>query len=220
MAKKKLIRLSELETFANVYQLSMELKGKWKLLVFQNFAPITLELACGKGEYTVALARNFPARNFIGIDIKGARIWRGAKTALEEKISNAAFLRTYIDHITAYFEPGEVAEIWITFPDPYHENSKMNKRLTSSVFLRRYMQILQPGGIIHLKTDDQLLYEFSLDTIAKENCRLLFNTDNLYASDLPDEILSVRTFYEKQHLANGKTIKYIRFTFNAALHEE
>lgn len=217
MAKKKLIRLSELETFTNVFQLRMELKGKWKQLVFGNTFPITLELACGKGEYTVALARNFPARNFIGIDIKGARIWRGAKTALEEKISNAVFLRTYIDHITEYFEPGEVAEIWITFPDPYHENSKMTKRLTSSVFLNRYRQILQPGGIIHLKTDDQLLYEFSLHTIAKENCRLLFNTADLYASGLPDEILSVKTFYEKQHLANGKTIKYIRFSFNADL---
>lgn len=220
MAKKKLIRLSELETFTNVYQLRMELKGRWNKTVFGNEFPITLELACGKGEYTLALARKFPHRNFIGIDIKGARIWRGAKTALEENISNVAFLRTYIDHITAYFQQSEVAEIWITFPDPYHENSKMRKRLTSEVFLNRYRQILKPGGVIHLKTDDDMLYQFSLESIAQHNCKLLFHTIDLYAGDLPDEMLSVKTFYEQQHLANGKTIKYIRFSFNNVPHEE
>ena len=215
MAKKKLIRLKELETFSNVFQLRNELKGKWQEEVFGNHAPITLELACGKGEYTLALARKFPAKNFIGIDIKGARIWRGAKTALEENIKSVAFLRTYIDHITGYFEPGEVAEIWITFPDPYHENSKASKRLTSTEFLNRYRQILQPGGILHLKTDEQPLYEFSLASLHKNHCSILFHTGDLYASDLPDEILSVKTFYEEQHLANGKTIKYIRFSFKA-----
>ncbi|MEP7128997.1 MAG: tRNA (guanosine(46)-N7)-methyltransferase TrmB [Chitinophagales bacterium] len=214
MAKKKRIRLKELETFPNVFQLRMELKGKWHETVFENHAPITLELACGKGEYTIALAQKFPEKNFVGIDIKGARIWRGAKTALEENIHSVAFLRTYIDHITEYFVPGEVAEIWITFPDPYHENGKARKRLTSEVFLNRYRQILQPGGMLHLKTDDQLLYEFSLLSLRKHNCNILFQTEDLYASGLPDEILSVKTFYEKQHLANGKTIKYIRFSFN------
>jgi tRNA (guanine-N7-)-methyltransferase len=216
MAKKKLIRLGELETFTNVFQQRKELKGKWHELVFCNNAPITLELACGKGEYTIALAKKFPGKNFIGIDIKGARMWRGAKTAIEEKINNVAFLRTYIDHITEYFEQGEVAEIWITFPDPYHENSKARKRLTADVFLNRYEQILQPGGIIHLKTDDPLLYEFSLHSIVKQGHPLLIHTADLYASELPDEILSVKTFYEKQHLANGKTIKYIRFTLKSA----
>lgn len=203
-----------MESFSNVFQLRKELKGKWHESVFGNQAPITLELACGKGEYTIALARRFPSKNFIGIDIKGARIWRGAKTALEENIHSVAFLRTYIDHITDYFEQGEVSEIWITFPDPYHENSKARKRLTSGVFLNRYRQILQPGGILHLKTDDQLLYEFSLGSLRKHDCSILFHTEDLYASGLPDEILSVKTFYEKQHLANGKTIKYIRFSFN------
>ncbi len=217
MAKKKLIRLRELETFSNVFQQRKELKGRWHEVVFGNKAPITLELACGKGEYTLALAKKFPGKNFIGIDIKGARMWRGAKTAIEDQITNVAFLRTYIDHITEYFEPGEVAEIWITFPDPYHENSKARKRLTAGVFLNRYLQILQPGGIIHLKTDDLLLYEFSLHSIVQEGHPLLLHTADLYSSALPDEILSVKTFYEKQHLANGKTIKYIRFSLKADL---
>lgn len=213
MAKKKRIRLAELESFPNVFQLRKELKGKWHELVFYNKAPITLELACGKGEYTIALAKKFPARNFIGIDIKGARIWRGAITAIEEKIGNVAFLRTYIDHLTEYFEPGEVAEIWITFPDPYLENSKARKRLTSGIFLQRYQQILQPGGIIHLKTDDPMLYQFSLDTIGKDH-HIIMHTEDLYAQPMTDDILSVKTFYEKKHLAQGRTIKYIRFSLH------
>lgn len=220
MAKKKKLRLKELETFGNVYQLRTELKGRWHELVFQNNAPITLELACGKGEYSIALAKKFPEKNFIGIDIKGARIWRGAKTALQEQMKSVAFLRTYIDHITDYFASGEVAEIWITFPDPYHENSKMRKRLTSAVFLNRYRQILQPGGLLHLKTDDQMLYEFSLESLENSHCTILQHTPDLYAADLPDDILSVKTFYEKQHLAAGKKIKYIQFAFNSQDHEK
>lgn len=213
MSKKKRIHLAELETFPNVFQLQKELKGRWNEIVFKNKNPITLELACGKGEYTIALAKKFPERNFIGVDIKGARIWRGAKTALEEHILNVAFLRTYIDHITEFFEEDEVSEIWITFPDPYPENSKARKRLTSEMFLPRYRQILKPGACIHLKTDDLPLYEFTLEMLSKNKCRILFHTNNLYTSSLPDEILSVKTFYEKQHLANGRTIKYIRFSF-------
>lgn len=213
MGKNKLKHLAELQTFPNVYQLRRDLKGKWNELVFQNSNPVTLELACGKGEYTLALARKFPAQNFIGMDIKGARIWTGAKMALEEKISNAAFLRTYIDHIEDYFEEGEVEEIWITFPDPYPEKSKARKRLTSELFLPRYKKILKPGGIIHLKTDDLQLYQFTLEKMEEFKCRILFASDNLYASPLPDEILFEKTFYEQQHLAKGKTIKYIRFMF-------
>jgi tRNA (guanine-N7-)-methyltransferase len=189
------------------------LKGQWNELVFQNSNPITLELACGKGEYTLALARQFPARNFIGLDIKGARIWRGAKMALEEKISNVAFLRTYIDHIEDYFTDAEVEEIWITFPDPYPEKSKARKRLTSELFLPRYKKILKPGGIIHLKTDDLQLYQFTLEKIEEFKCHILFVSEDLYASPLPDEILAEKTFYEQQHLAKGKSIKYIRFRF-------
>lgn len=213
MGKSKLRHLAELDTFPNVYQLRRDLKGNWCELVFQNSNPITLELACGKGEYTLALARKFPSRNFIGLDIKGARIWRGAKTALEEKISNVAFLRTYIDHIEDYFTEGEVEEIWITFPDPYPEKSKARKRLTSEVFLPRYKKILNPGGIIHLKTDDLQLFQFTLEKIEECKGQILFVSDDLYASSLPDEILSEKTFYERQHLAEGKTIKYIRFMF-------
>jgi len=174
LGKNKLKHLDELQTFSNVFQLQRDLKGKWNEFVFQNSNPITLELACGKGEYTLALARKFPQRNFIGIDIKGARIWRGARTALEEKIPNVAFLRTYIDHLEEYFSPGEVEEIWITFPDPYHEKSKARKRLTSEKFLPRYKTILKPGGFIHLKTDDMQLYQFTLEKISEFKGNIIF----------------------------------------------
>jgi tRNA (guanine-N7-)-methyltransferase len=212
MAKKKLLHLAELETFTNVFQHRKDLMGKWNAEVFKNENPITLELACGKGEYTLALAKKYTDRNFIGIDIKGARLWKGAKKGLEEQLNNAVFLRTYIDHITDYFEENEVAEIWITFPDPYLEKSKVRKRLTSEVFLKRYRQILRSGGFINLKTDDLTFYLFTLDTISQLNYNLDFFTENLYNSNMPDEILFVKTFYELQHLANGRTIKYIRFS--------
>ena len=212
MAKKKLLHLAELETFTNVFQHRKDLKGKWNAEVFKNENPITLELACGKGEYTLALAKKYPDKNFIGIDIKGARLWKGAKKGLEEQLNNAVFLRTYIDHITDYFEENEVAEIWITFPDPYLEKSKVRKRLTSEVFLKRYKQILRSGGFINVKTDDLTFYRFTLDTISQLNYNLDFFTENLYNSNMPDEILFVKTFYELQHLANGRTIKYIRFS--------
>jgi tRNA (guanine-N7-)-methyltransferase len=213
MAKKKLLHLAELETFTNVFQLRKDLKGRWNAEVFKNENPITLELACGKGEYTLALAKKYTDRNLIGIDIKGARLWKGAKNGLEEKLNNAVFLRTYIDHITDYFDENEVAEIWITFPDPYLEKSKVRKRLTSKMFLKRYRQILRPGGFINLKTDDLTFYQFTLDTISQLNYHLDFCTENLYDSSMADEILSVKTFYELQHLANGRTIKYIHFSF-------
>ncbi len=212
MAKKKLLHLAELETFTNVFQLRKDLKGRWNAEVFKNENPITLELACGKGEYTLALAKKYTDRNLIGIDIKGARLWKGAKKGLEEQLNNAVFLRTYIDHITDYFEENEVAEIWITFPDPYPERSNARKRLTSQMFLSRYRQILKPSGFIHLKTDDLTFYRFTLDTISQLNYNLDFFTENLYNSNMPDEILFVKTFYELQHLANGRTIKYIRFS--------
>lgn len=214
MGKNKLKHLTELETFSNVYQLRRDLKGKWNEVVFKNQNPITLELACGKGEYSIALARKFPGRNFIGIDIKGARIWRGAKTAIEEKLSNVAFLRTYIDHLMDYFVSHEIEEIWILFPDPYREKSKARKRLTSPLFLDRYRKIIKPKGLIHLKTDDLQLYEFTVETLKEQRAEILFRTDDLYASALSDEILGVKTFYEQRHLQEGKTIKYIKFTVN------
>lgn len=213
MSKKKRIHLAELETFPNVYQMRTDLKGKWNELVFGNENPLVLELACGKGEYALALAEKFPQQNFIGIDIKGARLWRGAKSALERNMKNVVFLRTYIDHITSYFNKEEVSEIWITFPDPYHENSKARKRLTSEIFVQRYREILKNDGTIHLKTDDLLLYEFTLDVVKDIGAQLIFKTRDLYAEPAADEILKVKTYYEKQHLAKGKTIKYLQFYF-------
>ena len=213
MSKKKRIRLAELETFPNVYQMRSDLKGKWNEMVFENENPIVLELACGKGEYALALAEKFPQQNFIGIDIKGARLWRGAKSALERNMKNVVFLRTYIDHVTSYFDKEEVAEIWITFPDPYHENSKARKRLTSEMFMPRYRDILKHGGTIHLKTDDLMLYEYTLQVIKSVGARLIFSTNNLYAGTATSEILNVKTYYEKQHLADNKTIKYLQFCF-------
>jgi len=212
LGKNKLKHLAELRTFSHVYQLRKDLKGKWNEIAFQNSNSITLELACGKGEYTLALARKFTERNFIGIDIKGSRIWRGAKTSLEEKIPNVAFLRTYIDHLEEYFSPGEVEEIWITFPDPYREKSNARKRLTSEKFLPRYKNILKQGGIIHLKTDDLQLYQFTLEKISEFKGNTIFSSEDLYAGKLPDEILLEKTFYEQQHLAEGRTIRYIKFT--------
>ena len=212
MGKNKLRHLAELETFPNVFQLRRDLKGEWNESVFKNQNPIILELACGKGEYAVALAKKYPEKNFIGIDIKGARIWRGAKTALEEKITNVVFIRTFIDHIEEYFSEEEVEEIWITFPDPYLKKSKARKRLTSKLFLERYKTILRSTGIIHLKTDDLQLYQFSLETIYKFKGSILFSSADLYSQALPDEILNTKTYYEQQHLAEGKAIKYIKFT--------
>ncbi|MBA3648548.1 MAG: tRNA (guanosine(46)-N7)-methyltransferase TrmB [Chitinophagales bacterium] len=213
MAKKKLLHLSELAHFSNVFQHRKDLKGMWQESVFKNNNNITLELGCGKGEYSISLARQFITRNFIGIDIKGSRIWRGAKTALEENRINVVFLRAYIDHLTEYFTSEEVHEIWIPFPDPYPENRNARKRLTAARFLDRYRKILKPGGIIHLKTDDMMLYTFTLETLEKNDCRIIFCSDNILPLYETDKMLSIQTFYEQKHISKGKTIKYIRFSF-------
>jgi len=212
MAKTKLKHLAELLTFQNVFQLTKEMKGKWNELYFKNENPVTLELGCGKGEYTVGLAEKFPGRNFIGVDIKGARLWRGGKTALEQKMKNVAFLRTQIDHLSDYFELGEAEEIWITFPDPYLPKSDAKRRLTSPKFIEIYKKVLQPGGIIHLKTDDTNLYEYTLSVIMEQKLNLICCTEDLYASHLADDIRSLKTYYEKIHLAEQKKIKYVRFS--------
>jgi tRNA (guanine-N7-)-methyltransferase len=224
--RNKLLKFAEVLSFPNVFEnfdasqpaltgengLIVDLKGRWKQAHFKNHHPITLELACGKGEYTVGLAQRFPDRNFIGVDIKGARIWRGAKTALEQGIANAAFLRTRIEQITLFFEKGEVDEIWITFPDPFLQNNKANRRLTSPYFLAQYSQILKNGGLMHLKTDEERLYDYTLSVLAGQNdYTLLYKDDDIYAAPLPFPELEIKTFYEKQHLAAGKTIKYLRF---------
>lgn len=190
----------------------VDLKGNWSKTHFQNDNPITLELACGGGEYTVGLARNFPDRNFIGVDVKGNRLWKGAKTAMEEGLNNVAFLRTRIEIIEHFFALDEVSEIWITFPDPFPRASKVNRRLSSPLFLEKYRKLLKPGGLVHLKHDDSDFYQFTLDTIAEdERNTLLFNSADIYAAPLPYPELGIQTLYESFHLAAGKTIKYVRF---------
>lgn len=195
---------------------NVNMKGKWNDIHFKNNNPITLELACGGGEYTVALAKAYPNRNFIGVDIKGARIWKGATQAMEEGLSNLAFLRTRIENINSFFGAEEIDEIWITFPDPFLRDSKSNRRLTSAPFLDRFRKILKKDGIVQLKTDSPELYDFTLETIAADNrCNLLYTNDDIYASPLIDEALNIKTKYEMMHLSVGKTIKYTKFTIGS-----
>ena len=215
MGKDKLKRFAEISTFKNVLQLQEghALKGNWRSQHFENKLPLVLELACGKGEYAVEMARLFPDKNFIGIDYKGNRIWRGSKTALEENVNNVAFLRIQIEQILEYFEPNEVSEIWITFPDPQPQLSREKKRLTSPRFLEKYQEILSPGGFIHLKTDNDELYAYTLQKVTELGFKLYISTDNLYHSEYADEILSIKTYYEKKYLKNNKSINYLKFSF-------
>ena len=223
--KSKLRRFAEVATFPNVYEidpaqesfisnqegLSRDLRGQWADVHFHNDHPVILELACGKGDYTVALARDHADQNYIGVDIKGARMWRGARTALETGLSNVAFLRTRIEFIDRFFAPGEVSEIWITFPDPFE--GKITRRLTSAPFLERYRKFLKPGGIVHLKTDSWLLYEFTLEVIHSDRrCNVLYAHPDIYSAPLDFEELNHKTYYEIKHLGAGRTIKYLRFT--------
>ena len=187
-------------------------KGRWNEDIFKNSNPIILELACGKGEYTIHLAKKFPGKNFIGIDIKGPRIWRGAKTALEQELGNVRFLRMFIDHLIQFFGKNEIDEIWVTFPDPYiGKKSNWKKRLTSPKFLDIYRNILKPGGLIHLKTDSNTLFDFTLKTIQDENCSIVRQVEDVYKQAPDDELLTVRTHYETYHLRDGKTIRYVAF---------
>ena len=215
MGKDKLRRFAEVATFPNVHQLEdgKEFKGQWSGKQFNNNHPLILELACGKGEYTVNLAQKFPETNFVGIDYKGNRIWRGAKTALEEGIANVAFLRIQIENILDYFEEGEVSEIWITFPDPQPQVSREKKRLTFPGFLAKYRRILKKGGVVHLKTDNDQLYEYTLEKIKEHHLVLQQYTNNLYHSDLVDDVLSIKTYYERKYLLTDKNINYIKFSF-------
>lgn len=215
MGQKKLARFAEIETFPNVLIYPSNMQGQWKRH-FDNNHPITLELACGKGDYTLGLARLFPKENFIGVDVKGNRIWKGARTALDEGLDNAAFLRTQIDHIVNYFAPGEVKELWITFPDPFLRESKAKKRLTHSRFLRLYHHLLQPGGKIHLKTDSSDLYAFTKEMIVENNCTLKEDIPNVYEGEISD-VLKIQTFYERNHLKEGRTIHYLQFTLPEVL---
>ncbi|MDR2801934.1 MAG: tRNA (guanosine(46)-N7)-methyltransferase TrmB [Prevotellaceae bacterium] len=217
MGKNKYQRFCENETFtllfqppfAAVFQNDFFLKGRWREAFFKNAHPIVLELGCGRGEYTVELARRYPAKNFIGIDRKGARLWRGAKTATEEPLPNVAFIRTHIDFITSFFATGEVDEIWITFPDP--QPARPRKRLTGARFLVRYAQFLKSGGDIHLKTDNRTLHEYT-KAIAQHNGLPLHEAhSDIYGAARADEILSIRTHYEKLFLRQGLPITYCRF---------
>jgi tRNA (guanine-N7-)-methyltransferase len=227
MSRNKLQKFAELMACPNVYEnrthdnekpslqqagVFYEMKGRWNELHFKKKQPIILELACGRGEYTLGLARMFPNYNFIGVDIKGARIHQGAAIALEEALQNVAFLRTRIEQIEAFFAPEEVSEIWITFPDPFLRESKENRRLTAPAFLERYRRFLKSKGLIQLKTDSDVLYDFTLETIQNDaKCQLLYANNDIYARDLDFPALALKTYYEKMHLAANKTIKYIQF---------
>jgi len=221
MAKNKLQKFEDVDRFSNVFEYTdfdeakSKPKGQWHNKIFKNDNPIVLELACGKGEYTINLARKFPDKNFVGIDKKGWRIWTGAKKALDEPLSNVHFIRMFIDHLTDYFEKDEVDEIWITFPDPYLRDSQSSKRLTSPKFLNIYSKILAPDATIHLKTDSDELYDFTLETIAEESCNIIDRVDDVYAERPDDPILTIKTFYEKMHLEKGKTIHYIAFRLDS-----
>lgn len=216
MGQKKLIRFAELLTFKNVLQYPEGIAGKWHEH-FGNENPITLELACGKGEYTVGLARLHPQRNFIGIDLKGNRIWVGAKKAINENLKNVAFLRSQIERITEFFGEGEVSEIWITFPDPQLRYSKAKKRLTHPRFLRLYQKILKPSGNIHLKTDSPDLYRFTKEVLSRYNCNILADIDNVYAQGNVSDELSIKTHYEALDIAQSNRIHYLSFTLPAGL---
>ena len=215
MGKDKLRRFAEVHTFSNVLQLDAgkPFKGSWDTGFFKNTNPVVLELACGKGEYTVNLARLFPDKNFIGIDYKGNRIWRGAKTALEDGVNNVGFLRIQIETILDYFAPGEVDEIWITFPDPQPQVSREKKRLTSLRFLNKYKQFLKPGGFINLKTDNDGFHAYTAEKVEENRLKLHVKTEDLYHSEFADEVLSIKTYYEKKYLKENKNINYLKFSF-------
>ncbi|WP_410221874.1 tRNA (guanosine(46)-N7)-methyltransferase TrmB [Pedobacter sp.] len=216
MGKDKLRKFAEINTFPNVYQLEegKPLKGKWSRDHFKNNNPIVLELACGKGEYAVNLAKLFPEKNFIGIDLKGNRIWRGAKTGVEENIANLAFLRIQIEDLQDYFGEKEIDEIWITFADPQPQISRERKRLTSPNFLAKYKPLLRNGAKINLKTDNDGLYIYTKEKVAELGLLTHKDTDHLYQSDLVDEVLSIKTHYERIYLKKDKNINYIQFSFN------
>ena len=218
MGKNKLAKFADMETFSHVFQVSshdlrngipFQMKGNWAKEFFGNENPLVLELGCGKGEYTVGLARKFPDKNFIGIDIKGARMWTGAREALQEGLKNVAFLRTDIEMIHHCFATGEVSEIWLTFPDP--QMKKTTKRLTATNFIRSYLSFLKPEGIIHLKTDSNFMFTYTMEMVRVNHFPVLYQTADVYAEKMVDEVLQMKTYYERQWLERGLTIKYVRF---------
>ncbi|MEY8849992.1 tRNA (guanosine(46)-N7)-methyltransferase TrmB [Psychroserpens sp. XS_ASV72] len=219
-SKNKLKRFRENETFSNVIQPSretlldhtFEFRGRWKSAFFKNENPIVLELGCGKGEYTVAMAEKYPEKNFIGIDIKGARFWRGAKTAVENDMTNVAFLRIQIELVEQAFAENEVDEIWITFPDPQIKYKRTKHRMTNTEFLKRYKTILKPEGTVNLKTDSEFMHGYTLGLLHGEGHEVLYANHDVYKLEgSPEEVTSIQTFYESQYLEQNKAITYIRF---------
>lgn len=217
MSKGKLAKFADMAAYPHVFEypysvaddVPFDMKGQWADKFFHNDNPIVLELGCGRGEYTVGLARLFPEKNFIGVDIKGARMWSGATESLHEGLKNVAFLRTNIEIIDRFFAPGEVSEIWLTFSDP--QMKKATKRLTSTYFMNRYRRFLTDGGLIHLKTDSNFMYTYTRYMAGHNNLPVEFCTEDLYHSGLVDDILSIRTYYEQQWLDRGLSIKYLKF---------
>lgn len=223
--RNKLMKFAEMLTFPNVFENfnlkdpklvgkneeEVDFKGVWSKNYFNNDNPLVLELACGGGEYALDMGRTYPNKNFIGVDVKGARIWKGAKQALDENLNNVAFVRTRIEQIALFFAPNEIHEIWITFPDPFSRESKANRRLTSQKFLDEYAKILTDKGILHLKTDDTGLYEFTLETLQNApNFQLLNHNADIYSGELPIPELEIQTKYEKMHLLDGRKIKWVK----------
>ncbi|GHT17175.1 tRNA (guanine-N(7)-)-methyltransferase [Bacteroidia bacterium] len=218
MSKNKLAKFAEMATFPHVFQVAsneilsgkvLDFQGNWHKNVFANSNPIILELGCGKGEYTVELAARYPDCNFIGVDIKGARIWTGAKKSFEQGMKNVAFIRTDIEMINRFFAPAEVSEIWLTFPDP--QMKKVTKRLSSTNFMQLYQQFVAPQGVIHLKTDSNFLFTYTKEMIKANDYQIITETNDLYAAPLPSPMLAIKTFYEQQWLSRGISIKYISF---------
>ncbi len=218
MGKNKLAKFAEMATFPHVFQVSAQeltgnegfaLKGKWKKEFFGNDNPLVLELGCGKGEYSVGLATIFPDKNFIGVDIKGARMWSGAKESFVKGLKNVAFIRTNIEMIQHFFARDEVDEIWLTFPDP--QMKKVTKRLTATNFMKQYQSFVKNEGIIHLKTDSNFMFTYTSEMVKENNYPVIFSTTDLYASDLKDPILDIKTYYEQQWLTRGIPIKYLSY---------
>lgn len=217
MSKNKLAKFEDMRNYPHVFEypfsvvdnVPFAMKGHWNRDFFHNNHPIVLELGCGRGEYTVGLARMFPDKNFIGVDIKGSRMWSGATDALQEGLKNVAFLRTNIEIIDRFFGEGEVSEIWLTFSDP--QMKKVTKRLTSTYFMNRYRRFLMPDGLIHLKTDSNFMFTYTRYMVEKNRFQVEFQTEDLYHSGLVDKILGIQTYYEQQWLDRGLTIKYMKF---------
>jgi tRNA (guanine-N7-)-methyltransferase len=219
VAKKKLIHFEENLSFPHLLQPSysdlldgFSMRAGWHERFFRNDHPIIVELGCGKGEYTVGLAARYPQKNFIGIDWKGARLWRGSKTVAEQDMKNVGFVRSMVDHIELIFAPEEISEIWITFPDPQVRKERL--RLTAPVFLAKFRNILGPDGVIHLKTDDQFFYNYTMSVVREQNHRLLYSTDDLYSSGNQEDAVAIQTYYENRWLGLGKKICYLRFQLN------